>query len=166
MKCVKGSLILYQRSGRFTLYTFHEKGRSENEFDNFLTYYDNDKNVEEIDAILSALNEFSKRGVNWRRFRPKGEGRIEALLAGPYNLRLYVIPLGNDSIIVGNGCFKDKRTLQEAPECTKAWNLLMALEKELMERISNEEIRWEICQDGNGNYMGLNGDMYFEIGEC
>jgi len=157
---------LYQRVGRFTLYSFHQNGRHECEFDNFLSTYDTAENTQNINKMAAALREFAKRGVDRRRFRPKGEGPVDALLAGPDNLRLYIIPCSADSLIVGNGCFKNEAILQNVPECKKAWDLMMELDKALKGRLLDKSIYWEENWDGNLSYCELAGDLYFELGNC
>ena len=166
MKCVKGFLSLYQRVNKFTLYSFHQSGRPECEFDDFFSRYDTAEHTENINKLAVALREFAKRGVDRRRFRPKGEGPVDALLAGPGNLRLYIIPCSSDSLIVGNGCFKTQALLQDVPECKKAWNLMVELDKELKERLLDKSIYWQEKWDGNLNYRELAGDLYFELGDC
>jgi hypothetical protein len=166
VKCIKRSLKLYQRVNKFTLYSFHQNGHPECEFDNFLTTYDTADNTENIHKIAAALREFAKRGVDKRRFRQKGEGSIDALLAGPDKLRLYMIPCSADSLIVGNGCFKDQQVLQDVPECKKAWELMVELDKELKTRLLDKSIYWQKNWDGNLSYRELKGDLNFELGNC
>lgn len=148
------------------LYSFHQEGNKECELDNFLSIYDTDENADNINQIATVLREFAKRGVDRRRFRPKGEGPVDALLAGPGQLRLYIIPCSENSLIVGNGCFKNKRLTQEVPECKKAWDLMVALDKAFRSRMQDKSIYWQEKWDGNLMYSELAGDLYFELGDC
>ncbi|WP_343701978.1 hypothetical protein [Chitinophaga sp.] len=161
---VTGRLFLYQRIRRFTLYSFHETGKAECEFDDFLSRYDTAAHAENINSIAAVLREFAQRGVDRRRFRPKGEGPVDALLAGPDSLRLYVIPCSRNALVVGNGCFKNERRLQDAPECRNAWELMVELDKELRSRMQEKSICWQVRSDGEVDYLDLTGDLHFELG--
>ncbi|WP_119079075.1 hypothetical protein [Chitinophaga alhagiae] len=156
--------MLYQRIKKFTLYSFHRAGHPECEFDDFLSRFDTAEHADNINSIAAALREFAQRGIDKRRFRPGGEGPVDALLAGPGQLRLYVIPCSRNALIVGNGCFKDERRLQEVPECRNAWELMVALDKELRDRMQDKSIRWQVRADRQADYLELTGDMHFEFG--
>lgn len=167
MNCVKAKIFPYQRVGKFTLYSVHLAGKKECEFDDFLGVYQGDEYKEELDQILSCLKAFARYGVNPNRFRQAGAGPIEELLSGIDKLRLYIIPLSKYSIIVGNGCHKKTRRLQETPACDKAWNLLVEVDKQLTERITGGEIFWEQfwCDENCITYDKLTGNLHFEIGD-
>ncbi|MBV7531133.1 hypothetical protein [Chitinophaga sp. sic0106] len=165
MKCTKGKIILYQAIGRFTIYTFKVSGE-ENCFDQFINKFENHSQYKkEFETILAVIREFCKRGIDFRKFRLNGEKTVEALLAGAYNLRLYCIPLGTFELLVGNGDVKTARRVQDCINCKPHWELMVALEAELMSRIQNSEI-WRDESENRKDVEVLAGQLLFELGNC
>lgn len=158
MKCLKGRIIHYQNLNKLSIYTFKEKGQT-NCFDLFIDKFDEHPEYKaEFQRISATILEFSRRGIDFRKFRRKGEQTVEALLAGDFNLRLYCIPLGAHEILLGNGDVKSARSVQDCKNCRSHWELMVALEQQLMDRIQSKEI-WR-----EGGL--LSGELYFELGDC
>ncbi|RAJ10987.1 hypothetical protein LX64_00594 [Chitinophaga skermanii] len=133
------------------------------EFQKFIEKFKlNEKYRKDFDEIIATIDLFGRYGVDEKRFRPKGELNVEALLNGPCELRLYLIPCGKCAIILCNGDVKIADKVQNCPNCKPHWQLTSELEKELRERIIEGETKWKF----KGNTQELAGNLFFELGNC
>jgi len=113
VNCHKGTLIVYATYPALTIYTFKPKNDA-CLFDQFIGKFENDRAYRPcLDRILAAVREFARRGIDSRRFRPKGERSIEALPSGSSKLRLYCVPYGEHAILIGNGDVKTTLLVQD-----------------------------------------------------
>lgn len=164
MNSRKGFVSLYGRYRGVSIYSFHEEGKERCDLDEFFATFERSEYSADLDVIISLIDEMTRRGVDRRRFRRKGEGSVDALPGGLSELRLYCFPCCRDVIIFGNGCVKKGvRTLQEVAECKQHWSFLVALEKEFTHRVMEGSLYWRNERDGFGIYTALHGDTYFEI---
>jgi len=163
VNCYKGRLITYLETPELTIYTFKPKGE-ECLFDQFISKFETDTVYRnDLDIILTAIKELTKRGIDHRRFfRKKGEGPIDAISPGTNDLRLYCVSYGKNAIIIGNGGIKKARRVQDCPNCRPHWEFLSQLDAMIQDRITCGDITW---QEMNGKQK-LTGDLYFEIGNC
>lgn len=163
MNCYKGRLIEYLETPELTIYTFKPKGE-ECLFDQFIGKFETDAVYRnDLNIILAAIKELTKRGIDHRRFfRKKGEGPIDAIPPGINDLRLYCVPYGKNAIIIGNGGAKKALKVQDCPNCRPHWEFLIRLDAIIQDRIRSGDISW---QEVNGKQK-LAGELYFEIGNC
>lgn len=159
MNCQKGYLSLYWRSDAIVMYSFRKAGEAQCELDKFISrFINNPLYQQDFQNIMTAIEYFKLYGVNSRRFRRMGEGSVEALHAGECALRLYCIPYGRRTIIIGNGGIKTRRLVQNCPDCKPHWELLVHLEQAMQNSILEKDIRLV-------NTV-FEGNHYFELGDC
>lgn len=163
MNCKKGNIIEYDISDRMILYSIHLDDSELCEFDKFIYNFrsnalnkGSEKVQNDLYIILAAIDEIVKRGAREGRFR--GENNVHALPTVSCNLRLYCIRLHFGAVLLGNGGIKTSQKLQDSPDCYLHYQLMVALEKQISNRIQNKEMFWD------GDF--LQGDFYFELGDC
>ena len=163
MNCKKGEIIEYEVNEKMVLYSFRLADQAFCEFDRFISRFDLPgatgnaaEQKEDLYIILAAVDEIVKRGAREGRFR--GENNVHALPAETCGLRLYCIRLHSGAVLLGNGGIKTSQKLKDSPDCFPHYQLLSELEKEITKRIQTKEISW------GGPF--LNGDLYFELGDC
>lgn len=111
--------------------------------ENFETYQSEVKNIvlklEAIGQDVGAREGFFKLNEG------QGGDLVCALYDEPDSqLRLYCIRFGNVAIIVGGGGPKSKaiKSWQESPKLTLEANRMIALSKDIYNRIRNKELKW------------------------
>lgn len=95
---------------------------------------------DEIDVIISWIDQIAERGALERYFRPEGnygdEVGVIPIDVGN-KLRLYCLRLSNKILVFGNGGVKDARTWQESESLAPYVKLLVDTSRFISSRIKN-----------------------------
>lgn len=118
-------------------------GHEYTEFEEFvLRFSDDDEYKEDLDIVLSWLDNIICRGALERYFRPEyryGSG-ISAIPIETNRLRLYCVRISNKILIVGNGGIKDVDKWQNSPLLSSIVNRLVDTERFIRSRKHSGEI--------------------------
>ena len=110
------------------------------EFDKFLDKYPRGGEYDEdINIIITKLDQIGLRGALERYFRPEGKikDNVCALPIDTNRLRLYVIRITDEIIVLGNGGRKKTKTYNEDAELNSYVNQLQRNDKKLKLKIKN-----------------------------
>lgn len=125
------------------LYSIRLDGNQYTEIENFvLKFSENQEYKDDLDAILSWLDNIVKKGALERYFRPEskyGSG-VKAIPIYVNNLRLYCIRISDNILIVGNGGIKDADKWQESQTLSPMVKLLEDTERFIKSRLKNQTL--------------------------
>lgn len=149
----KYSIELVEQYPKLNLYSIRLDGNQYTEIENFvLKFSENQEYKDDLDAILSWLDNIIKKGALERYFRPEskyGSG-VKAIPIYVNNLRLYCIRISDNILIVGNGGIKDADKWQESPTLSPIVKLLEDTEKFIKSRLKNQTL----CISPDGELIG------------
>lgn len=149
----KYSIELVEQYPKLNLYSIRLDGNQYTEIENFvLKFSENQEYKDDLDAILSWLDNIVKKGALERYFRPEskyGSG-VKAIPIYVNNLRLYCIRISDNILIVGNGGIKDADKWQESPTLSPIVKLLEDTEKFIKSRLKNQTL----CISSDGELIG------------
>lgn len=138
------SIELLEEYENVNFYSIKMAGKELTELDSFFEKfpegceYDN-----EIDVIISWIDQIAERGALERYFRPEGKygdgvGVIPIDVGN--KLRLYCLRLSDKILVFGNGGVKDSRTWQESKTLTPYVKLLIDTSRFISSRIKDGTI--------------------------
>ena len=149
----KYSIELVEQHPKLNLYSIRFDGSEYTEIENFiLNFSKDDKYKDDLDAILSWLDNIIKKGALERYFRPEskyGSG-VKAIPIYINNLRLYCIRISDNLLIVGNGGIKDAGKWQDSHVLSPIVELLEDTERFINSRLKNGRLKFG-C---NGELIG------------
>lgn len=152
----KYSIELVEQYPKLNLYSIKFNGNKYTEIEDFvLRYENNEKYKEDLDVILSWLDNIIQKGALERYFRPEsvyGSG-VKAIPIEINNLRLYCIRLADNILIVGNGGVKDSDKWQNSSTLSPMVNLLEKTERCIKSRLKNGSLRIESNGELTGNLI-------------
>jgi len=144
-----------------SIYTLFDIDEGKTLFDKFI--------IENINSFKSEIKDISVRlerigrrsGAREIYFKlnegKPGDGVCALYDEANKKLRLYCIRYGKSLLILGGGCAKTTRTLQEDSKLNKENSFLVKISKQILDRLKNGEIRY--VNEG----MDFEGEINFEI---
>lgn len=153
----KYSIELVEQYPKLNLYSIRFDGDEYTEFENFvIKFSENDEYKNDLDVILSWLDNIIRKGALERYFRPEssyGSG-VKAIPICTNNLRLYCIRLNDNLLIVGNGGVKDAGKWQDSSVLSPMVELLEDTEHFIKSRLKSGRLSF-------GRNGELIGDLNF-----
>jgi hypothetical protein len=146
---------LYSKPTKCTVYSIRFEGCTVNETDHFVEEFLERGFSEDIRLIKRWLYNIVTRGAEPRYFRAENN-----VSAGPVTfsrLRIYCIRCSESIIILDGGGEKKGQKTQDGAETWKAMKLMMAIDKKLIEKIRENEIRY------SRDLMTLEGELFVDI---
>lgn len=144
---------LIEQYDKLNLYSIRIDGHEYTEFEEFvLRFSDNDEYKEDLDIVLSWLDNIIRRGALERFFRPEyryGSG-ISAIPIETSKIRLYCVRISNKILILGNGGIKDADKWQDSPLLSSIVNRLVDTERFIQSRKHSGKI----CINESGELIG------------
>ena len=127
---------LIEQYDKLNLYSIRIDGHEYTEFEEFVLRFSDDEYKEDLDIVLSWLDNIICRGALERYFRPEyryGSG-ISAIPIETNRLRLYCVRISKKILIVGNGGIKDADKWQNSPLLSPVVNRLIDTERFIRSR--------------------------------
>ena len=141
---------LIEQYDKLNLYSIRIDGHEYTEFEEFvLRFSDNDEYKEDLDIVLSWLDNIIRRGALERYFRPEyryGSG-ISAIPIETSKIRLYCVRISNKILILG---IKDADKWQDSPLLSSIVNRLVDTERFIQSRKHSGKI----CINESGELIG------------
>ena len=133
---------LIEQYDKLNLYSIRIDGHEYTEFEEFVLRFSDEEYKEDLDIVLSWLDNIIRRGALERYFRPEyryGSG-ISAIPIETNRLRLYCVRISKKILIVGNGGIKDADKWQNSPLLSSIVNRLIDTERFIQSRKRNDTI--------------------------
>ncbi len=137
---------LFAEYDKVNFYTIRYEESQNSIFEDFMLSYEESDHYENLQRLLSWLENISKIGALERKFRTH-EGKygdsVCALPAAESDLRLYCLRKSNSILIIGGGGVKPPsvKTYNEIPELDNAVALLQRIDFLLNERIKQGQVQ-------------------------
>jgi hypothetical protein len=146
---------LYSKSRKVSVYSVRFEHSDTTETDRFVKEYLEKGFKEDIQMIKRWLDNIKTRGARQRYFRAENN-----VGAGPETfsrLRIYCIRCSDHIIILDGGGEKKGWKTQDGEETWRAMKLMMAIDKKLIEKILQNDIRYA------ADLMTLEGELFVDI---
>ena len=138
------SIELIEEYENVNFYSIRMKGEALNELEAFLGKFpEGCEYDEDIDVIISWIDQIAERGALERYFRPEGnygDGVGVIPIDVGNKIRLYCLRLSDKILVFGNGRIKDSRSWQESETLAPYVKLLIDTSRFISSRIKDGTI--------------------------
>ena len=138
------SIELIEEYENVNFYSIRMKGEALNELEAFLGKFpEGCEYDEDIDVIISWIDQIAERGALERYFRPEGnygDGVGVIPIDVGNKIRLYCLRLSDKILVFGNGGIKDSRSWQESETLAPYVKLLVDTSRFISSRIKDGTI--------------------------
>ena len=138
------SIELIEEYENVNFYSIRLKGEALNELEAFLGKFpEGCEYDEDIDVIISWIDQIAERGALERYFRPEGnygDGVGVIPIDVGNKIRLYCLRLSDKILVFGNGGIKDSRSWQESETLAPYVKLLVDTSRFISSRIKDGTI--------------------------
>ena len=138
------SIELIEEYENINFYSIRMKGEALNELETFLEkFLEGCEYDEDIDVIISWIDQIAERGALERYFRPEGnygDGVGVIPIDVGNKIRLYCLRLSDKILVFGNGGIKDSRSWQESETLAPYVKLLVDTSRFISSRIKDGTI--------------------------
>lgn len=138
------SIELIEEYENVNFYSIRLKGEALNELEAFLGKFpEGCEYDEDIDVIISWIDQIAERGALERYFRPEGnygDGVGVIPIDVGNKIRLYCLRLSDKILVFGNGRIKDSRSWQESETLAPYVKLLIDTSRFISSRIKDGTI--------------------------
>lgn len=138
------SIELIEEYENVNFYSIRMKGEALNELEAFLGKFpEGCEYDEDIDVIISWIDQIAERGALERYFRPEGnygDGVGVIPIDVGNKIRLYCLRLSDKILVFGNGGIKDSRSWQESKTLAPYVKLLVDTSRFISSRIKDGTI--------------------------
>ena len=138
------SIELIEEYENVNFYSIRMKGETLNELEAFLGKFpEGCEYDEDIDVIISWIDQIAERGALERYFRPEGnygDGVGVIPIDVGNKIRLYCLRLSDKILVFGNGGIKDSRSWQESETLAPYVKLLVDTSRFISSRIKDGTI--------------------------
>ena len=138
------SIELIEEYENVNFYSIRMKGEALNELEAFLGKFpEGCEYDEDIDVIISWIDQIAERGALERYFRPEGnygDGVGVIPIDVGNKIRLYCLRLSDKILVFGNGGIKDSRSWQESETLAPYVKLLIDTSRFISSRIKDGTI--------------------------